>query len=444
MRTRNLVVGITLALLVAACSNAGSSKNTTSTIPKNAGGTATTFGDLTKKDPVHSKGVTDSQISTDAVVTITNNPTGTFAPLADGIRAYFAMVNDGGGIYGRQLKLNQVRDDQLGFNAQTVRAALAGDNAFATFGATNLFTGADLLARANQPAFIWNINPQMGGHNNIFGNVGAICFTCAAHTLPYIAKQIGATKVGIIAYGVVQESKDCATGIKNSFQKYPTAQVVFSDDSLPYAAPLAADVTAMKNKGVQLIGTCIDFGESDTLGKEMLRQGLKATQVQPNGYDADFISKNAAALEGSIVLTQFVASQEQPQIAQVQKLFEWTGKTHVPVRELTTYGWILADEFVTGLKLAGPDFTQQKVIDALNSLTAYNAGGLIPPLDWTKQHGDPNKDTSALSKLDCFDYLKITNGKFVPLYSQPGKPFLCFNRTDPNVDNPQHLSFAAS
>src|SRR5438132_1134737 len=85
-----------------------------------------------------------------------DGPTGSYAPLADGIRAYFEMVNSSGGIYGRQLKLTKVNDDQLGSNAQTVTRALAQDNAFATFSATNLFTGAQLLARANQPTFSWN------------------------------------------------------------------------------------------------------------------------------------------------------------------------------------------------------------------------------------------------------------------------------------------------
>lgn len=66
------------------------------------------------------------------VISVTNNPQGSFAALADGVRAYFAMVNAGGGIYGRQLKLTKVRDDQLGNNRQTVQAALPQDNAFAT------------------------------------------------------------------------------------------------------------------------------------------------------------------------------------------------------------------------------------------------------------------------------------------------------------------------
>ncbi len=438
-------MGVAVALLVAACGNSSSSGKSASTIPKNTGNsTGTTFGDLSKNVPVNAKGVTSTEIDTNAVITLTNNPTGSFGPLADGVRAYFEMINEGGGIYGRQLKLIKVHDDQLGNNATAARAAL-NDNAFATFGATNLFTGATVLAQANQPTFIWNINPQFAGHNNFFANTGAVCFTCANHFMPFIAKQLGATKIGIIAYGVSQESKDCSTGLQSAIKTHlPGAQVVFVDDSLPFAAPLAADVTQMKNKGVTLIGTCIDFNESAVLGKEMLRQGMKAVQVQPNGYDADFVAKNAAALENSIVFTQFVPFEKRPEFPEVTKLKQWAQKINVPVRELTAYGWILADELVTGLKLAGPEFSQQKVIDALNGLKSWSDNGFNPPVDWTTQHNDPAKDPSALSPLDCASYVQVKNGKFVPVYDQPNKPFVCFPRSQVGVDNPQYVNFAPS
>jgi ABC-type branched-subunit amino acid transport system substrate-binding protein len=444
MRGRILLMGVAVALLVSACSNSGSSKNTSSTIPKNTGNntTQTSIGDLTKKNPVTAQGVTDSAINTDAVLTMTNSPTGSYAPLQDGIKAYFEMVNGSGGIYGRQLKLTAVHDDQLGNNAQTVTAALAQDKPFATFSATNLFTGAPILARANQPTFTWNINPQFAGHNNFFANVGAICFTCASHFLPYIAKNLTATKVGVLAYGVAQESKDCATGAQKSINTfYPTAKVVFVDDSLPYAAPLAADVTRLKNAGAQLIATCFDFNESLVLGKEMQRQGLNAVQVQPNGYNSDFVAANPAPLEGSVVYTQFVPLEASPPYPELQTLKQWAQKINAPVKELTIYGWIIADEFVDGLKLAGPDFTQQKVIDSLNSLTAWTDKGLNAPIDWTKQHNDPTTDPTALSKLDCGAYVRIQGGKFVSVWDQPGKNFVCFNRTDPNVDSPQFTNF---
>ena len=48
--------------------------------------------------------MSDTEIHVAAIATQTNNPTGgVFSVVADGIKAYFKMVNDGGGIYGRKL-----------------------------------------------------------------------------------------------------------------------------------------------------------------------------------------------------------------------------------------------------------------------------------------------------------------------------------------------------
>jgi hypothetical protein len=435
-------MGAAIVLLVAACGNSGSSGKSDSTIPQNSGGTPTTFGDLTKHLPSTEQGVTDSEIRVNAVITESNSPVGSYAPFADGIEAYFKMMNDSfGGIYGRKLVLTKVYDDQLGQNAQAVTKALA-EKTFATFGAQTLFTGAPLLARANQPTFIWNINPEFAGHNNMFANTGAICFKCPSHFQPFIAKQLNATKIGIIAYGVSQESKDCAAGARNSFTTYlPSAKVVFFDDSLPFAANLSSDVSQMKAKGVQYIATCVDFNESFALGKEMQRQGLDAVQQLPNAYDAAFMAQNASVMQDSIVSLLFAAYEHQPNIAEQDKIKEWTQKAGVPLKELVNYGWINADEFVTGLKLAGPEFTQQKLIDSLNGLTAYTNNGFSLPIDWTKQHQDPLKHPDARSKLDCSNYVKVDQGKFVAVYDQPGKQFTCFKRDDPTVDNPQYMTF---
>ena len=47
-----------------------------------------------------------------------------------------------------------------------------------------MFGGADALAAAGQPTFIWNINPEMAGHDNIFANLGALCFGCSGQVVP--------------------------------------------------------------------------------------------------------------------------------------------------------------------------------------------------------------------------------------------------------------------
>jgi len=445
MRLRIVATCAVIALLAAACGNAGSSKATDTTAPSGSTGSGSTTPntDLTTNVHVDAPGVTDTEIHVASVTTNSNNPTGSYAPFTDGVKAYFEMVNSKGGIYGRKLKLTSERDDQLGSNRQQVQASLSQDNAFATFIATVLFTGADLLAQANQPVFMWNINKEFTGHPTFFANDAALCFTCAGHATPWLAKQLGATKVGILAY-TVDQSKDCATGIKASFAKYPTAKIVTDDESLAFAQQLGPQVTKMKQEGVQLVLTCVDLQESFTLAKEMQKQGLNAVQSLPNGYDQDFVAKNADLLNGSIVVPQFTAFEQTPQIQEIKDLFKWSDKIGVKVKELTAVGWQVASQLYTGLVGAGPHFTQAKVVSYLNTLTHYTDNGFLAPLNWTTGHIDPVAHPEVRGKEECANYVKIINGKFVPQYTEPDKPWVCFTTSDPTVDHPIHRSFVGT
>ena len=50
-------------------------------------------------------------------------------------------------------------------------------------------------------------------------------------------------------------------------------------------------------------------------------------------------------------------------------------------------------------------------------MTDYTAGGLLPPVDWTTAHEEDG---------DCLAMLKVVDGRFKPVFGQPGKPFVCF------------------
>jgi len=445
MRSRILAAAAGVALLSVACGNAGSSKASTTTLPASSGpGTTVSAADLQKNVPNSSPGVTDSEIKVASITSKTGNPTGSYGALVDGIKAYFEKVNDAGGIYGRKLVVAYDRDDQFAQNGQTVQASLSQDKAFATFIATTFFTpGAQKLASANQPVFMWNINAEFAGHPTFFANDGALCFTCAGHVGPWLAKQLKATKIGILAYGSAQQSADCATGIKASFAKYPTGKVVFDDESIGFAQPLGPQVTKMKQEGVQFVLTCVDLQESFTLAKEMQKQGLKAAQELPQGYDQNFIAQNPA-LNGAYVIPQFLAFEQTPQIPEIKDLFKYADKLGVKVSELTAVGWQVASELYEGLRGAGPEFTQAKVVNYLNTLTHYTDNGFIQPLDWTKGHIDPIKNPSARPAEECANFVQVENGKFVPRFGQPGKPWVCFGRDAPTVDNPTYKSFVGT
>jgi hypothetical protein len=215
-----------LGLIAAGCGNADDNATDDTEAPDDSGGPAgtapSTTADLTQFVELDEPGVTDDEIRVSGIASATNPLGGSYADAFEGTQAYFAMINDGGGIYGRDLTFVEGHDDQVSKNQQEVQAVLAQDNVFAVLPvATLVFTGAADLADAGVPTFGWNINPEWMGPPNLFGEKGStICFTCARPSRSWTAEQLGAAKVGILAYGVSDQSKQCAEGAKASFEKY--------------------------------------------------------------------------------------------------------------------------------------------------------------------------------------------------------------------------------
>jgi branched-chain amino acid transport system substrate-binding protein len=452
-RSRRLLVGVVLmSVAVAACGNSKSqTAPTTTVVSGNTPQTTASPADLTKDVPRPGvKGVTDTSIRV-AVITAKTNPIGgRYHEFIDGIRAYFKVINDQGGIYGRKLTVVSDRDDVVGTeNVQQTTASLANDNAFATFEATQQLTAADMLAKAHMPTFIWNIDPESAStptsdHSNIFGTNPSICFSCPGPLNSYLAVKNGFTKVGILAYGVSAESKLCATGTRDAYKQYTNGkvQVVFFDDTLPFAGDMTADVQNMKDKGVQYVNTCMDTNQVVKLQKEMKKQGLNAIQNLPNAYDHDFAKQNAALFEGNFIEPLYAPWEATPQ-SPATKAYVTAIKaiTKDPV-ELTEFGWIDAMQFVDGLKGAGPEFTQQKVIDYLNAQKAYSAQGLIQPIDWSTGHIDPQKNPAVRLKEQCMPVMQIKGGTFVMYDTPDGKAFTCLDTAKPADQTPTYQSFA--
>jgi hypothetical protein len=378
--------------------------------------------------PVNEPGVTSTQINVGGVVAKTNPLGGDYAAAFNGVQAYFNMVNASKdkGIYGRKLNLSSKRDDQVGMNRQEVQGLISEDNVFAVLPvATLLFTGADLLGQSGIPTFGWNINAEWGseqaaGPPNLFGEKGSfLCFTCPSQTLPWLAQKLHKKKLGVLAYQVPQ-SADCAKGVQATFDKFPSAKIEFIDTSLAFGVTdLSNDVSQMKDKGVDMVTTCMDNNGTLTLAKEMKKQGLNANQYLPNAYNQKFISENAPFFQGSYALTFFTPFEVKQKPQGLKDFQKWMKKGGFEQNENAMAGWINADQFVTGLKEAGPDFTRQKIVDAINAEKNFTANGLLAGTDWSIAHqADQPQGCTVLSKID--------NGKFVPSFGQPGKPFVCF------------------
>lgn len=379
---------------------------------------------------VDAQGVTDTEIRVGGVASVTNPLGGGYGDAFAGVQAYFDMVNSEGGIYGRRLVLASERDDAVANNRSEVQGLISQDDVFAVLPvASLLFTGADLLVRDRIPTFGWLINTEWQGsaadpRANLFGQSGSyLCFTCATPVLPWLAQEIGAHRIGLLAYAVPQ-STDCAKGIRASFDAFGGAtdsEVAFVDQSLNFGvADLSVQVSKMKDAGVDLVTTCMDTNGVVTLAREMRKQRLDAVQYLPNAYDHDFVKEFGDLFAGSFVRTDFVQWEVKDKPPGLERYLHWIEAAGGEPSENSLVGWLNADLFVAGLHGAGPDFDRQKVVDAVNRLTHYTADGVLHRVDWTHAH-------TEVSKVPCMFLSEIEDSAFVPNFSEPGRPFICIH-----------------
>jgi ABC-type branched-subunit amino acid transport system substrate-binding protein len=380
--------------------------------------------------PVNEPGVTDSEIRVGGVATVTNDPTGnTLGTAFDGTEAYFDYINSTeDGVCGRKLVLTAKRDDALANNRQEVQGLISEDNVFAALPvAVDLFTGADLLASQGIPTFGWLINPEWGSEDvpsppNFFGQSGSYLNLKTPGPSYYadawLAQKLNKKRVALIAYNVPQSSGS-SDAVEATFEKFPKAgKVVFKDTSVPFGGvDYSAQVARMVEEDVNLVIPALDANGAFTLAREMKKQGVNAPMILPNAYNHERIEKNADVANGNYVFTLFTPFESKSK-PQGLKLYErWIKRSDGAKSENSVVGWLNADLFVKGLKAAGCDFTRQKVVDAINQMTSYNADGFIAPVDWTKAHQEAPP---------CYTWMKVENGKFKPAFVQSGKPFLCY------------------
>jgi ABC-type branched-subunit amino acid transport system substrate-binding protein len=413
------------------------------------------------------QGVTGSEIRVGGLaspVSVLNVP---YVDGFDGVSAYFDKVNKAGGVYGKKLKLVAQLDDQgaPSGNIRAVRSLVEEKKVFAVLPVmTNSFAGGSYLASKGIPTFGYNVDAGWCGTNaegqaiqdnvikngiftdqcprqSLFGEKGSfLCFGCASIAPAYIAQQKGLTKGAIFTY-TAPSSVACSVGLEQSFKEYGI-DLVYADKSLEFGfTDVSADVQAMKDKGVEFVATCMDFGGAFKISQGLKQAGVSdVTFYAPEGYREDTIKKFGKQLNNWFFGLSFVPWQDKPLPTGTKEYLAAMKKRGISPSEQSQAGWINAQLFVEGLKKAGKDFTQASVADAVNSISDFTADGMLDGQDWTSTGNGHGPGRQA-----CTAYVEAVNAKFVPRFGKPGQPFVCFpdNPRPPNLDDPYYLPLKA-
>ena len=368
-------------------------------------------------------GVTENSITV-ANISILQGPVpGLFAGAPRGVQAYFAYQNSLGGVFGRQLKVDQ-QDDQFDCG---INRALTEDDVnkyFALVGSFSLFDGCGAVPLKEHPEMPDIHVPLDATAEALPNNFAVQPVKAGASTGPfqYIkdTHPNAITKVGSLI-GNVDTAKVAWENAKYVMQSLGY-QVVYERIFQPTETDFTADIVQMQSKGVQLL----TLSSADV--KTMARVEAKANQqswhpevtlLGAAGYDNTLFTLAGSndALENAYLYlpTSMYLGEDRADVPEVDLFQTWMQQTNpgANIDLFTVYGWESAAMFVQALKAAGPQATRASLLGALQQIDHFDGNGMLAP-------SGPASKTPAT----CYIMVQVHGGKFGRVDSPAGQ-FRC-------------------
>lgn len=394
--------------------------------------TTSQVGETTTAEKVEAlkwaQGITDKEI----FVANSAATSGAFAPVGvpfnAGIEAYFAKINDEGGIQGRDLVFKHVDDE---FDPVKGKAALSSfvedEKVFAIvghFGTPVVAATIEDLKDYGIPAVyfatgigqLYNDN-AVGKDRNIFP-VQPIYRTEGKIMIARAAGDFGAKKIGVI-YTNDDAGKDMLWGAEAMAKEVGVELVI--QQVAAGATDVSSAVTTIKEANVDfIIGAAIQ-ATIPTIIKELASQNVNKDVITTYVNVSPVIAQgvvNEIAGKFDVYGNGWVSFEGERALA-LQEFAKWTTGYETNVYAMT--GWIAAHFFVEGLKRVEGVITWENYMDALESAPINNpfggqidfGGGLragTQEMNLSKISHD-NKDGEWLPVKDLASIESILGGK---------------------------------
>ena len=406
-----------VGLLAASCAN-----NSTTTPPPGA----TTSGSATSGSAASAPGVTPTAVVTGAISTLSGPIAANFKSFVPGVQAYFDMVNAAGGINGRKLLLPYNLDD--GGNpsqfAQLSHTLINQDHVFAVAGVATAFFQPGYFASTGTPTYGYSVTGNWSGPSNLYAAGGSLQYVPGlVPFVAYAANQVHAKSIAILSYNIPASSAACQA-TENGL-KAAGYNVSYVDLNVAYGTPLTSDVQRMQQAGSDFVLSCMDVTGNISMARAIQQYGLKIHQLWLDGNDQSVLNSYSNLMQGVYFLISHVPftapTKYYPGLAQYLAAMNKYEPKYT-YDEVAIQGWESAVLFAAGVKAAGSDLTQQRVVALTNQMTDFTANGLTPPTNWENAH-------TRYVPPSCEGYIQVQGTRYVSVFAPGHQVFFCF---DPN------------
>jgi len=305
-------------------------------------------------------------------------------PVRAGIDARIGLANAQGGVNGRTISYKWENDDSTDEGAAaSARRLIRTDQVFGLLGGSaNLGGAAEFLASQNVPVVgqatdgSWRLHPNMVTvSNQVEGQ--------PVSTFGDLVNSHGGHRAAVLSVALIGASNVISDVLRAGLTDggVPVAEQV----KIPLSGARYSETAArLKSEDVDTLVSAVDPGALAGVVSALAALGEHPLVISLVGYGGATPRNFGSRLAGSYFLT-VARPFESPTAATTQYLnamAAYAPYLQQPRDQFALEGWISADLFIQGLKLAGPCPTRASVLKRLHALRGYDAGQLLPrPLD---------------------------------------------------------------
>ena len=358
-------------------------------------------------------GVTPTSITMGWIGSKTGPAATTFLGAQQGAQLRIDQENAKGGVNGRKIKLN-IYDDATSAAQQISEVQKAiGDGVFGLTTTTSTVSMYPTLKSAGIPITGFS-NPAFGTDNNAFGVTGA-----TTGSVPTIAptivlekqKQEGATKIAIINHATASASAS-QNALANLVPLIGGMTVSLRiADSPPGAHDATSEALRIKNSGSDAVNYSGYVDGAISLAQALKQQGVTLKSFAVAGLSDPAMLKTAnGALDGALGQTYGTV----PVGVNVRSVKTFASAMKAaginPYLPAAPLGYLGADLFIKGLKVAGKCPTREGFISNLRKVTSYDGAGMLPG----KVSFVPNGIMPNGNPITCGWYTKAKGTELIP------------------------------
>jgi branched-chain amino acid transport system substrate-binding protein len=370
-------------------------------------------------------GSSNSTITVGVLTSITGSSASGFTPgTENGVKARLGLANAAGGVNGHKINYVMADDASSPAGAATAtRKLIEQDHVQAILDVSSWFFGAYQIAvQAGIPVFGvgFDAGPEWSNpsYTGMFDINGSSSYTLVSSVYGKIAKTLGVTKAGALAYSDSPSAQESANGFVASatsmgMTKGYQTNIAFGSTNI---GPV---VLGIKNSGTNGFYTPVIPNTAFALLVGLAQAGVKMKMVLlATGYGGDLLASKAALAAGDGAYFYTTVAPLETGNAGAKKLQDAL-HTYAGIAAGTEPGfanyqaWLAADALVAALGTAGPNPTSSSIISGFRN-ASWNAGGLYPqPINFSESQN--SKLAAPFGPGGCVYVVQLKSGAFHPV-----------------------------